>query len=88
MQTLKGLTTSAIEKFVSENDGVVIDCAPGSFVDNIVYGFSFGTLFCFEQYFNEWSSGYICYFFNKSREKGINKKWDEFYALRDQSETA
>ena len=85
MQTLKNLPVSAIDKFVSDNHGEIIDIADGSLIDNFVYSFDFGTLFCFEQYLNEWSSGYICYFFHNSRPKGINKMWDRFNALKTEN---
>ena len=86
MQTLKKVPQSAIDKFVKENNGKIIDIAPGCLVDNVVYSFDFGTMFCFEQYLNEWSSSHVCYFFHKGRERGINKKWQEFYALQDDDE--
>lgn len=89
MQTLKHLSVSSVEKFVSENNGIAIDCADGVLLDNVVYAFDFGTLFCFEEYLNTWSSGYVCYFFHKNRDRGISKMWDRFNDLKaDEEEIA
>ncbi len=90
MQVLKDISASAIEKFVSENSGEIVDIADGSLIDNLVYSFPFGTMFCFEDYLNSWSSAYVCYFFHKDRERGINKMWDRFYMLkaREENESA
>lgn len=82
MQTLKGFSVATIDNFISANNGECIDAVEGSLIDNAVYAFDFGTLFCFEQYLNEWDSGYICYFFSKYHPRGINKMWDRFNALK------
>lgn len=83
MQTIKRMSVSAVNDFVEENNGECMDIAEGTLLDNLVYSFSFGTLFCFEQYENEWSSSYTLYFFHKDRERGINKMWKQFSALKD-----
>lgn len=82
MQTFKNVRPYTIDKFVTENNGNCIDVVEGTLIDNVVYSFSFGTLFCFETYANEWQSNYTMYFFHKDREKGINKMWDKFNALK------
>ena len=82
MQTIKRMSMEAVDKFVSENSGECIDFADGCLIDNVVYGFDFGTMFCFETYANEWSSNYTLYFFHKDRERGINKMWERFNALK------
>ena len=83
MQTIKKISVSAINDFVEKNNGECIDFADGCLLDNLVYGFSFGTMFCFEEYANEWSSNYVLYFFHKGRERGSNKMWDRFNALKE-----
>lgn len=83
MQTIKKISVSAINDFVEKNNGECIDFADGCLLDNLVYGFSFGTMFCFEEYANEWSSNYVLYFFHKDRERGINQMWDRFNALKE-----
>ena len=83
MQTIKKISVSAINDFVEKNNGECIDFADGCLLDNLVYGFSFGTMFCFEEYANEWSSNYVLYFFHKDRERGINKMLDRFNALKE-----
>lgn len=85
MQTIKNATQNAVTKFVSAYSGECVDIVVGSLIDNMVYEFDFGTLFCFEQYTSEWSSNYTMYFFHKGRERGINKMWERFYALRKNS---
>lgn len=83
MQTIKKMSLAAVEEFVEMHNGECADFAECSLIDNIVYSFDFGTLFCFEQYENTWSSSYILYFFHKDRERGINKMWERFTALKD-----
>ena len=83
MQKIKKISVSAINDFVEKNNGECIDFADGCLLDNLVYGFSFGTMFCFEEYANEWSSNYVLYFFHNDRERGINKMWDRFNALKE-----
>lgn len=87
MQTIKGMNLSTVEDFVSKNAVECIDFADGCLIDNVVYSFPFGTMFCFEQYANEWSSNYVLYFFHKDRERGINKMWKRFNALKEGEET-
>lgn len=82
MQKLNNLPVSAVEKFVSENGGECVDFADGVLLDNVVYTFSFGTLFCFETARNEWSSSYDCLFYHKDRERGISKAWERFDNLK------
>lgn len=82
MQTIKRMNLSAVEDFVAKNNGECIDFADGCLIGNVVYSFSFGTLFCFESYATEWSSNYTLYFFNVNHERGINKMWDRFNALK------
>lgn len=79
---MEKLSVSAIEKFVSENVGECIDIVEGTLIDNVVYSFSFGTLFCFETFVNEWNSAYSVLFFHKDRERGISKVWERFNALK------
>ena len=83
MQKFDGLSLSAIEKFVAENAGECMDIIEGSLIDNVVYSFSFGTMFCFETYANEWNSKYTILFFHKARERGIRKAWERFDSLRE-----
>ena len=82
MQTIKRISASAVGEFIAKNDGECVDIADGSLLDNVVYSFPFGTMFCFEQYATEWSSNYILYFFHKDRERGIGKMWERFNALK------
>ena len=82
MQTIKRMSLDAVDKFVQENHGECIDFADGTLIDNVVYEFPFGTLFCFEQYATEWSSNYVLYFFHHDRSRGINKMWERFNALK------
>lgn len=82
MQTIKRMSADAVDKFVAENGGECMDFADGALLDNVVYSFPFGTLFCFEQYQTEWSSNYTLFFFHKDRDRGINKMWDKFYTLK------
>lgn len=82
MQRINNLSYSAIDKFVSENGGECIDFANGNLLDNVVYSFPFGTMFCFESFRNVWASSYDCLFFHKDRERGINKAWERFNSLK------
>lgn len=82
MQTLKRMPLAAVEKFVSDNAGECADIAEGVLLDNVVYEFSFGTLFCFENYATEWSSNYTCLFYHRERARGINKAWERFENLK------
>lgn len=78
------VSSSAIDKFVSENNGECIACKPGTLLDNLVYSFRFGTMFVFEEYCNEWSSKNACLFFHKDRERGINKAWERFNSIPEE----
>lgn len=82
MQKLEKMSLSAVETFVSENSGECVDIADGVLLDNVVYSFPFGTLFCFETVRNEWSSVYTCLFYHKNRERGISKAWERFENLK------
>lgn len=82
MQTIKNVSISAVNDFVEKNCGECIDFASGTLIDNAVYSFPFGTLFCFEEYMNEWASGYVLLFFNKNHERGIEKAWKRFGSLK------
>lgn len=83
VQTIKNVPLYALEKCVSENEAECIDIGNGSLIDNFVYSFSFGTMFCFETFCNEWTSEYTILFFHKDRERGINKAWERFNALKN-----
>lgn len=82
MQKLIGCSVGTVENFVANNNGKCIDAVEDVLLDNVVYSFSFGTMFCFVDHLNEWSSGYNCYFFSKYHERGIKKMWDRFNALK------
>lgn len=81
MQKLEKLRPSAVEKFVRENAGKCIARVDGSLIDNVVYSFPFGTMFCFETFANEWASDYTVLFFRKGRERGISKAWERINEL-------
>lgn len=83
MQKLEKLSPSAVHKFVDENAGECIACVEGSLIDNVVYSFPFGTMFCFETFANEWASVYTVLFFHKNRERGINKAWERINSLEE-----
>lgn len=82
MQTIKKVSLSAINDFVEKNNGECVDFVDGSLLDNMVFRFDFGTLFCFEEYQNQWSSCYVLQFFHKDRARGINKAWERFNNLK------
>ena len=83
MQTIKRVSASTVDAFIKENRGEIIGFELGTLLDNMVISFNFGTLFCFEQYVNEWCSAYTLYFFHADRERGIKKMWEKFDALKE-----
>ena len=83
MKKIENVSLSALEAFVSENDGECIDFAEGSLIDNVVYAFSNGIAFCFETYKNPWNSVYTVLFFYANRERGIEKAWNQFEARKN-----
>ena len=82
MQTIKNVQLSAVEKFVYDHAGECADIVEGSLLDNMVFTFDFGTLFCFETYVNEWNSVYTLLFFHRDRPRGLNKAWERFERLQ------
>ena len=79
-------SVSELENVLSETDAEAIDCIDGSLIDNVIYSLSAGTLFCFENYRNEWSSDYYCLFFPANHERGIDKTWTRWHAVRAEYE--
>lgn len=82
MQKLENMKASTVNDFVEKYHGECVDLAEGVLIDNMVYSFSFGTMFCFENALNDWSSAYIVLFYNRDRERGISKAWKRFEALK------
>ena len=80
-------SVSALDNYLSENDADCLDAIDGSLIDSAVYSLEAGTLFCFEHYRNEWSSDYYCLFFPANHERGIDKAWARWYALRAETES-
>lgn len=82
MQRFKNVSAHWVDSLVKQENGVCADIVDGVLLENVVYSFDFGTLFCFETYVNSWTSAYDVLFFHKDRQRGIGKAWNQFYSLR------
>ena len=82
------LSGDALDMFMHQNKGEVIDCVEGSLLDNLLINTKRGTVALYEHYVNCWTSNYEVKFapYGTQKRLGILSEFDDFRLSAEEEE--